>query len=108
MVIRPRNKIYTGSTHIENDPKGGDITATTSQLQSKTDEAFARLSDEEIIERYFEKDFNYDGFAGLTDNELDEWIDHYVSHLPETHDLKKYEVPCLLKKKLKKIIRNRI
>ena len=81
---------------------------TTTQLQAKTDEEFAGLTDEEIIGRYFEKDFNYDGFAGLTDSELDDWITDYMSHLPETHDLKNYEVPRLLKKKLKKIIRDRI
>lgn len=81
---------------------------TTTQLQAKTDEEFDRLTDEEIIERYFEKDFNYDGFAGLTDRELDDWINDYLSHLPETHGLKKYEVPCMLSKKLKKIIRGHI
>jgi hypothetical protein len=81
---------------------------TTTQLQAKTDEEFARLTDEEIIGRYFEKDFDYDGFAGLTDRELDDWINDYLSHLPQTHNLKKYEVPCLLNKRLKKIIRDRI
>jgi hypothetical protein len=81
---------------------------TTTQLQAKTDEEFARLSDGEIMEKYFEKDFSYDGFAGLTDGELDDWIKDYVSHLPETHGLKKYEIPLMLDKKLKKLIRNRI
>jgi hypothetical protein len=82
--------------------------ATMTQMQTRTDEEFAKLSDDEIIERYFEKDFNYDGMAGLTDRELDDWINDYVSHIPETHNLKKYEVPCMLNKKLKRIIRDRI
>jgi hypothetical protein len=83
------------------------MTADT-QMQTKTDEEFAKLTDDEIIERYFDKSFNYDGLAGLTDRELDDWIKDYVSHLPETHNLQKYEVPCMVKKKLKRIIREHI
>jgi hypothetical protein len=83
-------------------------TFTQTQMQTRTDEEFSRLSDDEILEKYFEKGFDYDGLAGLTDRELDDWINDYVSHLPETHNLKKYEVPCMLNKKLKRIIREHI
>jgi hypothetical protein len=78
------------------------------QMQTRTDEEFAKLTDDEIIEKYFDKEFNYDGLAGLTDRELDDWINDYVSHLPETHNLQKYEVPCMVNKKLKRIIRDHI
>jgi hypothetical protein len=40
---------------------------TISQLQAKTDDEFVRLTDEEIVEKYFEKNFDYDSFTGLTD-----------------------------------------
>jgi hypothetical protein len=81
---------------------------TTTQIQSKVDEEFAKLSDEEIMDRYFEKDFDYDGLAGLTDRELNDWINDYVSHITERLNLKKYEVPCMVNKKLKQLIRERM
>lgn len=94
------NKLYSVGYPNGHHSKVNQTMVSTTQLQARTDEEFARLSDEEIMEKYFEKDFEYDGFAGLTDGELDAWINDYVSHLPETHNLKTYEVPCMLKKKL--------
>ena len=32
--------------------------ATITQMKSRTDEEFSRLTDEEIMERYFQKNFN--------------------------------------------------
>ena len=78
------------------------------QMQIRTDEEFAKLNDDEIIEKYFEPGFNYDDLAGLTDQELNDWIDDYVSHIPETHGLQKYQVPCMLKKQLQRIVREHI
>jgi hypothetical protein len=83
------------------------VTSTT-MMQSSADEEFVSLTDEEIIGRYFEKDFFYDTLAGLTDSELDDWIDDYISHLPETHNLRKEDVPRMLGTKLKQLIRDRI
>ena len=48
------------------------------------------------------------GWLGLTDQELNDWINDYVSHIPERLNLKKYEVPCMLNKKLKQLIRERM
>ena len=78
------------------------------QMQISTDDEFAKLSDDEILEKYFEPNFNYDDLAGLTDQELDDYIDDYVSHLPETHNLKKDQVPGMLRKQLQRIIREHI
>lgn len=81
---------------------------TITQMQTRTDEEFAKLTDDQIIEKYFDKGFNYDGLAGLTDRELDDWINDYVSHLPDTHHLQRHEVPCMVNKQLKRIIREHI
>ncbi len=81
---------------------------TTTVMQSRTDYEFARLTDEQIIERYFEKDFFYDSLGGLTDNELDDWIDDYISYLPETHRISEEEIPSMLGAKLKLLIRERM
>ena len=82
--------------------------ATITQMKSRTDEEFSRLTDEEIMERYFQKNFNYEGLAGLTDPELDDWIDDYVSYLEESHNLKKDEIPVLLSHTLRRLIRERM
>ena len=82
--------------------------ATITQMKSRTDEEFSRLTDEEIMVRYFQKNFNYEGLAGLTDQELDDWIDDYVSYLEESHSLKKDEIPILLSHTLKRLIRERM
>ena len=82
--------------------------ATIAQMKSRTDEQFSRLTDEEIMVRYFQKNFNYEGLAGLTDQELDDWIDDYVSYLEESHSLKKDEIPILLSHTLKRLIRERM
>jgi hypothetical protein len=77
-------------------------------MRSRTDYELSKLTDEEVIDRYFERDFSYDSLAGLTDNELDDRIDHYIGHLPETHGIPEEEIPSTLSSRLKILIRNRI
>jgi hypothetical protein len=64
--------------------------ATETHIQSRTVALFAMMTDEEMVDRYFEKDFNNDVLASLTVRELDDWINDYVSHLPGMHDLKEH------------------
>jgi hypothetical protein len=81
---------------------------TITTMQSRTDYELSKLTDEEVIDRYFERGFFYDSLGGLTDNELDDWIDDYIAYLPETHKMAKEEIPSTLGSRLKLLIRNRI
>jgi hypothetical protein len=81
---------------------------TITIMQSRKDYEFAKLTDQEILERYFEMDFFYDSLGGLTDNELDDWVDDYVAYLPETHNIMKEDIPSMLGFKLKRLIRERM
>ena len=56
--------------------------ATIFQTKSKIDEGFACPSDEG---RIFEKHLDFDSLSKLTNSELDEWINDYVSHLPDNN-----------------------